>query len=91
MLPSIYVINVNSLAKPHALEQLTADLLAYKVGIAIITETKLKSKHKIEVFGINGYQFFRKDRHGRGGGGVAIYVANALPPAPILLLMMKWN
>src|SRR6218665_289461 len=76
--PIIYVINVNSLAKPHAKEQLTADLMAYNAGIALITETKLKQKHKSNAFRIEGYQFFRHHRPGRGGGGVAIYIADEL-------------
>jgi len=66
--PSIYIINANSIAKAHALEQLTADLLAYDISIAIVTETKLKAKHRSEIFAINGFQLFRRDRPERGGG-----------------------
>src|SRR6218665_2581836 len=39
--PSLYAINVTSLAKPHAKEQLHADLLYYDIGIAIISESRL--------------------------------------------------
>src|SRR6218665_2729507 len=46
--PSIYIINANSIAKTHALEQLTADMLAYDIGIAIVT--KFKAKHRTETF-----------------------------------------
>src|SRR6218665_3209204 len=74
--PSIYIINANSIAKTHALEQLTADMLAYDIGIAIVTETKLKAKHRTETFAIKGFQLFRRDRPDRGGGEVAIYVSD---------------
>src|SRR6218665_1818396 len=74
--PSIYIINANSIAKTHALEQLTADMLAYDIGIAIVTETKLKAKHRTETFAIKGFQLFRRDRPDRGGGGVAVYVSD---------------
>ena len=36
------VLNASSIAKPNAIEQLTADLLGYDVDIAIITETHSK-------------------------------------------------
>jgi len=81
--PSIYVINVNSLAKPHALEQLTADLLAYNVGIAITTETKLKQKHRSQAFGINGYEFFRFDRLGQGSPTSGPRAGSGPPRSPI--------
>ena len=37
--PSLYVLNAQSLAKPHALQQLEADLLSYSIDVAAITET----------------------------------------------------
>ena len=40
--PSLYVLNAAALSKPHAIEQLTADLISYAVDVAVITETYLK-------------------------------------------------
>src|SRR6218665_2074440 len=37
-LPSLYVLKINSLAKPHAKGQLLADLQYYRIGISIISE-----------------------------------------------------
>ena len=51
----------------------------YEVDInAVITETHLKSKHADHNFGIQNYTLFRRDRSGRRGGGVAVYVSNRL-------------
>ena len=52
-----------------------------RVHIAVITETHLKKKHAGEQFNIEGYTLYRKDRTGRRGGGVALYVANHLQAA----------
>ena len=76
--PSLYVLNAAAVTKPHAIEHLTADLLGYKTDIAVITETHLKKKHSDELFAIDGYTLYRRDRTGRRGGGVAVYVVNHL-------------
>src|SRR6218665_2735384 len=68
---SIYALNMCSLAKAHAKDQLHADLLNYNIDIAIISETHLKRHHKDEIFAIDGYHLFRRDRIGRRNGGVA--------------------
>jgi len=73
---SLYVLNANSIAKPHAIEQLTSELIGYNTDIAIITESRLKKKH-IEVQGqVNGYTSIRRDRDVRRAGGVIVYVRN---------------
>ena len=36
----------------------------------------LTGKHFLPEVGIDGYSFFHKDREGRRGGGVALYVRN---------------
>src|SRR6218665_406802 len=74
--PSVYVFNANSLAKPHAKEQLLADLQSYQIDVAIISETKFKKHHKPQFSELPGYRTYRRDRLGRGGGGVAIFVNN---------------
>ena len=45
-LPGLYIINASSIAKPHAIDQLKAELCGYGLNLAIITETHLKAKHK---------------------------------------------
>ena len=42
--PSLYVLNVAALTKAHAIQHLSADILAYNIDIAIISETHLKKK-----------------------------------------------
>ena len=43
--PSLYVFNSASIVKPHAIEQLTADILSYNADIVVICESHLKQKH----------------------------------------------
>lgn len=77
--PTLYLLNAAAITKPHAIEHLTADLEGYKVDIAIVTETHLKKKHADNFVDIPGYLMFRRDRVGRRGGGVAIYVNSQMP------------
>ena len=76
--PSLYILNATSIAKPHAIDHLHADLLSNDVDIAIITETWLKTHHTDAQFTIPGYSIFRRDRLKRRGGGVAVYVRSGL-------------
>lgn len=80
-LPSLYVFNAAALSKPHALEQLNCDLISNNIDVAIITETHLRSKHVDNVISLAGYSLFRRDREGRRGGGVAMYIKPQLQPA----------
>ena len=45
----LYVLNAAAVTKPHAVEHLAADLLGYKVDVAIITKTHLK-KHLMQLY-----------------------------------------
>jgi len=45
----MYVLNAAVLTKPHAIQQLNADLISYDVDVAVITETHLKVKHSDSV------------------------------------------
>jgi len=77
--PTLYVFNACSIAKPHAIEQLTAELIGYDVDIAVVSETHLKpNKHNDSVVNVDGYNLFRRDRQGRRGGGVAMYVRRSM-------------
>ena len=78
-LPGLYIINACSIAKPHAIDQLQADLISYSLDIAIIVETSLKKHHRDNIVKIDGYNFFRRDRLARRMGGVAVLVANHYP------------
>jgi len=76
--PTLYVFNAASLVKPHAIEQLSAELDGYHIDIAVISETHLKTKHADNLVSIEGFQLFRRDRAGRRGGGVAVYARASL-------------
>lgn len=61
-LPGIYnicMINACSVVKPHALDQLNADLTGYDLRLAIVTETHLKKHHSQDILSrINGCQLW---------------------------------
>ena len=63
--PTLYVLNASSIAKPHATEQLSAELIGNNVDIGVISETHLKKKHADSCVSVNGYLLFRRDRVGR--------------------------
>jgi len=91
---SLYVFNAAGLAKPHAIEQLTADIASYQSDIAIVTETHFKAHGATN---IPGYTLYRRDRTGRRGGGVAIYVRSTLqsaswtPDADDKIYKLQWT
>ena len=74
--PNLYVLNPTSLAKPHALQHLHADLLSYNSEVAIISETWFKKHHADQTVALPGYSLYRHDRPKRRGGGVAIYITS---------------
>jgi len=74
--------------QPGAVEHLAADLKSSGASVAVITETHFKQKHADSVIGIDGYTVFRRDRTGRRGGGVALYVQSDIQssvwsPSPV--------
>ena len=77
-IPSVYILNPTSLAKPHAVELLAADVNAYGADVVVITESWLKKRHPDNMFSIPGYNIFRRDRPKRRGGGVAIYIRDGI-------------
>jgi hypothetical protein len=79
--PSLYVLNAAALTKPFFLQHLTADLIGNQSDVAVITETHFKAKHTDATVGIDGYTMYRRDRIGRCGGGVAVYVRSELQSA----------
>jgi len=76
--PSVYVFNAAALSKPGAVQHIATDLQSYGASVAVITETHFNSKHTDSTVGINGYTVYRRDRVGRRGGGVAVYVTSEL-------------
>jgi len=81
--PSIYLLNAAALTKPYAVQHLAAELSNYSVDVALITETHFKSKHTDNVFAVPGYVLYRRDRIGRRGGGVALYIRTTTPSQSI--------
>jgi len=76
--PALYVLNAAAVTKPNAVQHLAADLVGYGTDIAVVTETHLKQRHDDCLFGVDGHVLFRRDRTGRRGGGVAVYVSSRL-------------
>jgi hypothetical protein len=74
--PLIYLLNATSICKAHALQNLQVDLEAYNVDVCLITESWLKQHHVDQLFLIQGYNLIRRDRRGRKGGGVCMYISN---------------
>ena len=75
--PSLYVLNAASLGKPHAVEQLAADLISYSADIAVITETHFKVKHMDAAMNVPEFTMCRRDRQRRRACGVAVYVRSS--------------
>ena len=48
------------------------------VNVAVVTETHFKAKHSDSVVSVPGYTLSRRDRVGRRGGRVALYVRSTL-------------
>jgi len=75
---------------------LTTDLNNHRADVAVITETHFKIKHSASSTHIPGYSAFRKDRRGRKGGGVAVYVRTTMqsfewvPPAIDSVFELLW-
>jgi len=81
--PTLCVLNAAALSKPGAVDHLATDLKSTGASIAVITETHFKQKHADSVIGIVGYTLYRRDRTGRRGGGVAMYVQSNIIQATI--------
>ena len=75
---------------------LTTDLNNHRADVAVITETHCKIKHSASSTHIPGYSAFRKDRRGRKGEGVAVYVRTTMqsfewvPPAFDSVFELLW-
>lgn len=75
-MPTLYVFNTRSLAKPAAIDHLYLEFKQHKIDVGIITETWLSHIHAEDMFAINEYTLIRKDRNLKKGGGIAVYINN---------------
>ena len=64
-------------------DQLQHYILKHDFDILALAETFLNENITNNQIHINGYNFFRKDRVGRTGGGVAIYVREGINVIPV--------
>jgi hypothetical protein len=72
------LINPTSLAKPHALQHLEADINSYQADIILVCETWFKEHHSDNELNIVNYLLIRRDRLGKKGGGVCVYFRDSL-------------
>lgn len=75
----LYIVNANSFTKPHAIQQLHAELTGNNLSLAITTETHLKARHLPSAHQNDDFSIFRRDRMGRLANGVAVVVQPDLP------------
>ena len=76
----IRVFYANSRSVINKIDTLRAVACTEEFDIIGITETwlEISGKHFLPEVEIDGYTLFHKDREGRKGGGVAIYVKNTV-------------
>ena len=77
-------LNAGNITKPHAIQQLTAEVTAMRPAVVVITESWMTPNHRDELFNIPGYTMFRRDRNQtvngkrREGGNLLIYAMDQL-------------
>ena len=76
--PSFYMAR-NARSVREKLDELTAQLLTVHMDIAIITESWLHDHIDSNILTIPGYNFVRRDRRDRIGGGVCAFVSSEIP------------
>lgn len=77
--PGLLLLNARSLASKIPLLQVYAS--NYKPFFIAITETWATAEIPDSVYNLDGYRLFRKDRNGRQGGGVCLYVTSQVKSA----------
>ena len=75
-------LNINSIRNKF---ELFTDLVAGRVDIILISETKLNDSFPVPQFNIAGYSTLRRDRT-ENGGGLLFYSRNDIPTKSLLLL-----
>lgn len=71
-LPTFCSVNMRSLC--NKLQDFSHFVLEKSLTVVAVTETWFQKNYPDSFYSINGYNLFRQDRNGRGGG-VALYVA----------------
>jgi hypothetical protein len=70
-------LNIRSMAKNYRMLQNTLAIIDNKYDVIILSETWLKP-HNIDTFALDGYQHEYITRTGKAGGGLSIYIKNAI-------------
>ena len=76
--PSLLLSNIRSLS--NKMDELRYLFSVYKPGCVAITETWLSEDIPDDLYLVHNYDFFRKDRCGRVGGGVCIWLHKCFKP-----------
>ena len=71
-------LNAASLAKSHAVDMLTTEVLNNNVDLVAISETWFTKHIPDSCVEINDYSIIRKDRSNRKGAGVCFYIKNGI-------------
>ena len=71
--------------KPNALQLLITKLCNFAIDVAAVTETWLNSNVSSCELTISGYKLFRRDREGRKGGGLCIFVKDSVTADSIII------
>ncbi len=76
-LPNVLILNTRSLVSKT--DELANFVELYKSNLVFVTETWLCDKIPDEAIQLPGMTSIRKDRIGRRGGGVVLYISNSIP------------
>ena len=76
VVPSLLLLNARSIAPCDKLDDLTLSCSSLEPDFCVVTETWLNKSHDSCYFQIPNYSLLRKDRVGRTGGGVAVWMKN---------------
>jgi hypothetical protein len=76
-LPNVLILNTRSLVSKT--DELANLVELYKSNLVFATETWLCDKIPDEAIQLPGMTSIRKDRIGRRGGGVVLYISNSIP------------
>ena len=71
--------------KPNALQLLITELCNFAIDVAAVTETWLNSNVSSCELTISSYKLFRRDREGRKGGGLCIFVKDSITADSIII------
>ena len=76
--PSILVLNARSIAAPGKFDDLVLTCASLQPDFCVVTETWFNESHDNSQFQIPSYDILRRDRIGKAGGGVALWVRSGI-------------